>query len=58
VELSPAIDNIPRFKVEEQNGEVFIHAPLYLPKKVMPHCEPHDHTDMRKVVVIGSSWFL
>jgi len=40
--------------VEEQNGEVFIHAPLYLPKKVMPHCEPHDHTDMRKVVVIGN----
>lgn len=54
VELSPAIDNLPRFNVEEKNGEVFVTAPMYLPKKVMPECEPRDHTDLRKVVIIGS----
>lgn len=55
VELAPAIDNLPRFKVIETDGEVWVQAPVYLPKKMMPYCEPHDHTDLRKVVLIGST---
>lgn len=54
VELAPAIDNLPRFKVTEKNGEVFVEAPKFLPKKIMPHCEPRDNSDLRKVVIVGS----
>lgn len=55
VEYAPALDNLPRFAVEEKDGEVSVIAPKYLPKKVQPEFLPRDYTDMRKVVIIGST---
>lgn len=53
-ELAPAIDELPRFHVEERDGKVVVFAPKVVPKRLVPAFATRDYNDMRKVVVVGS----
>ncbi|KAL4438557.1 hypothetical protein ABPG74_015455 [Tetrahymena malaccensis] len=53
-ELAPAIDELPRFFVEEKNGKVILYAPKIVPKRLIPAFASRDINDVRKVVVIGA----
>jgi len=45
---------LPRFFAQETKGQVSVYAPLFVPKRLVPHCLPRDYNDLRKVIVIGS----
>ncbi|EGR29865.1 hypothetical protein IMG5_147080 [Ichthyophthirius multifiliis] len=69
-ELAPAIDELPRFYVEEviqinkkndniikikkKQGKVIIYIPKYIPKRIVPAFQTKYASDFRKVVIIGS----
>lgn len=53
VEYGPAIDNIPIFKCQVNDGVLNVIVPKTPPVKIRPYLAPRDYADMRKVVIVG-----